>query len=184
MVYEHNPFFFSHLYGSLLFFFFSPSLSLYSCSLLSSGSWPSLSLGESRPGFVIVCFSLVPGSGCPMQTCSQSGVADPRRHRLLVFGGTAVPFGIHNSNDLHGYDFVTGKWARITPTTDLQPAPRFGQSLVLMPDGSKLFLIGGTDGHTFFRDLWWFDLDTLQWQEISDREDNDPSSTPEARSVR
>eukprot|EP00035_Acanthoeca_spectabilis_P030333 m.8971 g.8971 ORF g.8971 m.8971 type:complete len:451 (-) comp4125_c0_seq1:808-2160(-) len=99
----------------------------------------------------------------PMTTCSQSAVA-VGANRILVFGGTAVPFGERNSNQLVQFTISDGTWRPLSKIADGEPAPsrRFGQAMVC--DGRSVWVVGGTDGHEFYADVWRFDLEMLTWE--------------------
>lgn len=44
--------------------------------------------------------------------------------------------------------------------------PRSRQSFVFDPKRERFYVIGGTNGHTFYGDLWFFDLRTLSWNQV------------------
>ena len=57
------------------------------------------------------------------------------------------------------------------------PSARFGQAMV--SDGVKtLWVVGGTNGHMFFNDVWMFDVETMKWTEITaaNAEDGDANA--------
>lgn len=58
------------------------------------------------------------------------------------------------------------KWTRLDTVGD-GPDPRYGQSMVLRPDSSSAYVMGGTSGSVFYNDLWELNLDSLEWTRLS-----------------
>jgi hypothetical protein len=75
-----------------------------------------------------------------------------------------VPFGEINSNELTEFTVADGTWRALGRLNDGEPAPmrRFGQAMVC--DGHAIWVVGGTDGHEFYADVWKFDLEMLSWE--------------------
>ena len=51
---------------------------------------------------------------------------------------------------------------------------RYGQSLVLGPDGTCLYLFGGTSGHVFSNELFRFDFVSRNWEQVRTGNDGPP----------
>lgn len=86
------------------------------------------------------------GGQPPAATCSQSAVLV--HDKILFFGGTTVPFGTMNANDVTMFSLATNTWTTIDVVGD-KPSPRFGQAVALDATKENLWVIGGTDGHTY-----------------------------------
>eukprot|EP00038_Savillea_parva_P010673 m.191912 g.191912 ORF g.191912 m.191912 type:complete len:449 (-) comp18490_c0_seq1:106-1452(-) len=122
----------------------------------------------------------------PEMTCSQSAVTIGA-NRILVFGGTGVPFGELNSNRLTEFNVSEGVWRELGPmNVDADetpiPSPRFGQAMVT--DGFSVWVVGGTDGHVFYADVWRFDLEAGAWEQCHSGQGDpldDDNFAPEGR---
>ncbi|KAF2883774.1 hypothetical protein ILUMI_22406 [Ignelater luminosus] len=112
-----------------------------------------------------------------------------RKHELLVFGGTAVPFGFRCSNKLHSFH-VNDKTESFSTyrISGKSPQSMYGQAMVLHKN--LLYVIGGTDGFTFTCDIHRVNLnkDVKVWKQmyktsritVDNCEDNAPYE-PEGR---
>lgn len=100
----------------------------------------------------------------PTATCSQSAVLIGKE--IIMFGGTGLPFGLHNDNDIHVFDISSQSWRLVEPEGDLRPVGRFGQSVVYDSKRHSLWMYGGTEGLEFHNDVWVFDLSKKQWKQI------------------
>ncbi|XP_076058838.1 kelch domain-containing protein 10-like isoform X2 [Oratosquilla oratoria] len=96
---------------------------------------------------------------------------------LVVFGGTAMPFGSASSNLLHICHLPSVKWRKVTAKGDL-PFPMYGQA-VCVHKGS-MFCIGGTTGTEYSIDIHRLDLRHMEWCPLIPRILN-PYYLPEAR---
>jgi hypothetical protein len=90
----------------------------------------------------------------PPARYAHSGVYDPIRGRVIVFGGREgeEPLGDTWWLDLRGRP----RWTRLDSTA-LAPDPRFGHSAVYDPIGDRLLIfggIGGDDEDSTFGDTW------------------------------
>eukprot|EP00041_Stephanoeca_diplocostata_P039714 m.1637554 g.1637554 ORF g.1637554 m.1637554 type:complete len:528 (-) comp25943_c0_seq1:379-1962(-) len=101
------------------------------------------------------------GGQPPVATCSQSAVLF--KDSILFFGGTTVPFGTVNANDVTMFSLTTSTWTTVDIVGD-PPSPRFGQAVALDAAKENLWVIGGTDGHSFFNDVWRLDLQSWTWE--------------------
>jgi hypothetical protein len=111
--------------------------------------------------------------------------------KLYIFGGqdNETVFG-----DMWTFDFATQNWTRINNFGDvpkenvsdawatsnagkpfpLLPPARYGHSMVRMVGTNNfgaltelLILAGGTNGHTYFNDLWAFDPISKNWESLT-----------------
>ena len=97
-----------------------------------------------------------PSGERPVERDGHAAVFDPKRKRLLVFGGRSITK--KRLNDLFAYDMETNKWSRLDPTGDT-PAPRESASMVLVNDHTAM-LFGGKGGGGRFNDAQFLDLTT------------------------
>lgn len=84
---------------------------------------------------------------------------------LLVFGGTAFPFGGNNSNSLHVVDLLTGDIS-YQPTTGDIPDGSYGHGCAVDEANKKLYIVGGTTGLAFSSDVYCLDLTTKVWKHL------------------
>ena len=95
-------------------------------------------------------------------------VLDPARHEMIVYGGW--PYGLRDTLASLSLGPLGG-WRRLEPEPGPAPRLRFGQSLVLDPEGDRLLLFGGqaTDGTgDYLDDLWSLTLaDPPRWTRIA-----------------
>jgi hypothetical protein len=83
---------------------------------------------------------------------------------------------------MYSCDLDSLVWAKHSAASSLSaPSPRFGQvgiaarpptrqGMAAGPDG-RLYVLGGTDGHNFFDDLFRFDPAPCSWERIRPRGD-------------
>lgn len=97
---------------------------------------------------------------------------------LMVFGGTAYPFGVNMSNKLCIFRVSEPqKNIEEVKTTGDPPSPGYGQSIVVHKN--YLYVIGGTDGFSYTSDVHRLDLKTRSWEQVYQsrpdiREDPEP----------
>lgn len=103
----------------------------------------------------------------PKQLASHSVVI--LGNQLLVYGGTAYPFGQNSSNRIYTCDLTSGKWKQMHHTNraddniDDLPPRQYGQAVVLDEANYHFYSIGGTTGHEYSIDVHRFDLLTKRW---------------------
>lgn len=124
-------------------------------------------------------------------------------NNLLVFGGTGIPFGENNGNDVHVCNVQYKRWNLLScrgkkpnkiygqvafPPWDVRPLLvlqvlsvlfRF-QAMIIIND--YLYVFGGTTGYLYSTDLHRLDLTTREWSHL--KPNNVPSDLPEERSDR
>ena len=94
-------------------------------------------------------------STVPTQRDGPSLVYDPRRDRLILFGGYDRSFYRNEVWTLSLAD--SGAWARITPSGG-SPAGRSRHAAIYDPVRDALVVFGGWDGFTSFADVWRLSL--------------------------
>lgn len=135
---------------------FGGAISIYGA--YSNEAW-ALSL-DGEPGW-----TQIPAGGTPPPPLyGHSAIYDPRRDRMVVFGGsTGGP----------GFNDVWALWLSGTPSWEhlfpsgTPPAQRHFHSAVYDPIRDRMVVYGGTDGFGRFSDTWELSLgDTPTWTEI------------------
>jgi hypothetical protein len=98
-----------------------------------------------------------------------TGIYDPVRDRMIIFGGSISEdyYGVHN--DVWALDLSRGqtRWEKLQPTGPLPLARRSGTAIYdALRD--RMVIFGGFDGwDTFLNDVWALSLETLQWTQLS-----------------
>jgi len=118
----------------------------------------------------VVCDATSCGAGPSARRASQL-LVDEAGARGVLFGGTNGPY----LDDLWVLDLATMTWQRVTTPG---PISRGGHSMALAPDGTSVWLFGGTRPGADLADVWRLDLATLGWSEI------DPACLPGCPSPR
>lgn len=83
--------------------------------------------------------------------------------RMLVYGGTGVPFGERISNRLYALDLRTQHWD-LVPTTGDSPYEQYGQAICC--HGGYLYVFGGTTGFEYSMDVHRLSLQDLSWKRV------------------
>lgn len=86
---------------------------------------------------------------------------DPRRNRLVLFGGKAEAV----KGDTWILDLRSLAWRSVS--TARSPGGRRGHTAVLDPDRDRLLIFGGETDNGFLNDVWAFDLATETWSFLS-----------------
>lgn len=87
-----------------------------------------------------------------------------RRPKMVVYGGTSLPFGQNLSIKVHICDLVKYTWDAIEPGEPVGenlPKPLYGQASVAFQD--DLFVIGGTSGFRYYMDVHHLDITKRNW---------------------
>ncbi|KAG0038358.1 hypothetical protein BGZ82_000382 [Podila clonocystis] len=93
-----------------------------------------------------------------------------KRNTLLTFGGSlanptnpaAVSPGVVNE-----YDPNSKSWSVMATSGDV-PSARLDHCMVATEDGSKIVVFGGTDGGTYFKDIYILDVEKAKWKRGTD----------------
>ncbi|CAG03406.1 unnamed protein product, partial [Tetraodon nigroviridis] len=97
-------------------------------------------------------------------------------NNLLVFGGTGIPFGENNGNDVHVCNVQYKRW-NLLNCRGKKPNKIYGQAMIIIND--YLYVFGGTTGYLYSTDLHRLDLTTREWIHL--KPNNSPSDLPEER---
>uniref|UniRef100_A0A3Q2FKX2 Kelch domain containing 10 n=1 Tax=Cyprinodon variegatus TaxID=28743 RepID=A0A3Q2FKX2_CYPVA len=110
----------------------------------------------------------------PTELASMSAVF--HGNNLLVFGGTGIPFGENNSNDVHVCNVQYRRW-NLLNCKGKKPNKVYGQAMVII--NGYLYVFGGTTGYLYSTDLHRLDLSTREWTHLKPK--NAPLDLPEER---
>uniref|UniRef100_A0A8C7ZEZ3 Kelch domain-containing protein 10 n=1 Tax=Oryzias sinensis TaxID=183150 RepID=A0A8C7ZEZ3_9TELE len=110
----------------------------------------------------------------PTELASMSAVI--HGNNLLVFGGTGIPFGENNSNDVHVCNVQYRRWNLLNCRGN-KPNKIYGQAMAII--NGYLYVFGGTTGYLYSTDLHRLDLTTKEWTHL--KPNNTPSDLPEER---
>uniref|UniRef100_A0A3B4YWG6 Kelch domain-containing protein 10 n=1 Tax=Stegastes partitus TaxID=144197 RepID=A0A3B4YWG6_9TELE len=110
----------------------------------------------------------------PTELASMSAVL--HGNNLLVFGGTGIPFGENNGNDVHVCNVQYKRW-NLLNCRGKKPNKIYGQAMVII--NGYLYVFGGTTGYLYSTDLHRLDLTTREWTHL--KPNNAPSDLPEER---
>ncbi|KAG8177333.1 hypothetical protein JTE90_018356 [Oedothorax gibbosus] len=84
-------------------------------------------------------------------------------NKMIVFGGTGIPFGETRSNSTYSCNLDTLEWEEIKTTGD-PPTQQYGQGMLL--DGKKMYVVGGTNGFSYTMQVHCLDLTTKVWTHL------------------
>uniref|UniRef100_A0A6I8NK80 Kelch domain-containing protein 10 n=1 Tax=Ornithorhynchus anatinus TaxID=9258 RepID=A0A6I8NK80_ORNAN len=84
-------------------------------------------------------------------------------NNLLVFGGTGIPFGESNGNDVHVCNVKYKRWALLS-CRGKKPNRIYGQAMAII--NGFLYVFGGTTGYIYSTDLHRLDLNTREWVQL------------------
>ncbi|XP_067358066.1 kelch domain-containing protein 10-like isoform X2 [Channa argus] len=110
----------------------------------------------------------------PTELASMSAVL--HGNNLIVFGGTGIPFGENNGNDVHVCNVQYKRW-NLLNCRGKKPNKIYGQAMVII--NGYLYVFGGTTGYLYSTDLHRLDLATREWTHL--KPNNAPSDLPEER---
>ncbi|XP_008409657.1 kelch domain-containing protein 10-like [Poecilia reticulata] len=110
----------------------------------------------------------------PTELASMSAVL--HGNNLLVFGGTGIPFGENNSNDVHVCNVQYRRW-NLLNCKGKKPNKIYGQAMVII--NGYLYVFGGTTGYLYSTDLHRLDLSTREWTHLKPK--NAPLDLPDER---
>ncbi|KAM7056839.1 kelch domain-containing protein 10 [Acridotheres tristis] len=97
-------------------------------------------------------------------------------NNLLVFGGTGIPFGESNGNDVHVCNVKYKRWALLS-CRGKKPNRIYGQAMAII--NGCLYVFGGTTGYIYSTDLHKLDLNTREWIQL--KPNNMSCDMPEER---
>lgn len=82
-------------------------------------------------------------SGTPPEHLASHSTVMVGNHKLLVYGGTAVPFGESASNTIYVCDLLTKNWSKIVPKNrgdESLPEKMYGQAITFDPETGSLYV--------------------------------------------
>ncbi|XP_015909567.2 kelch domain-containing protein 10 [Parasteatoda tepidariorum] len=85
-------------------------------------------------------------------------------NHLLIFGGTAYPFGAKSSNDAHICNLKTLQWSKLE-TTGTPPKKQYGQAMAIFEN--KMYVVGGTSGYAYSNEVHCLNLATKEWRQLN-----------------
>lgn len=91
--------------------------------------------------------------------------------KLIVFGGTGVPFGENSSNRVNVCDLQSLEWTPLDVEGE-PPLQQYGQGVTLHDGG--LYVVGGTTGYEYSMTVHRLDLNSKQWAEFNTNNAPDP----------
>ncbi|XP_063984372.1 kelch domain-containing protein 10 homolog isoform X2 [Diachasmimorpha longicaudata] len=97
------------------------------------------------------------------------------QQKLIVYGGTAVPFGESCSNKLYACDLDNDSVQELPALGNL-PDPQYGQALVTT--NNYIYTVGGTTGYDYTCDVHRYDLRTGLWESMYICSGGDPMEPP------
>ncbi|KAG8576759.1 hypothetical protein GDO81_009957 [Engystomops pustulosus] len=97
-------------------------------------------------------------------------------YNLLVFGGTGIPFGESNGNDVHVCNVKYKRWEKLS-CDGKKPNRIYGQAMAII--NGFLYVFGGTTGYIYSTDLHRLDLSSREWVQL--KPNNPPCDLPEER---
>uniref|UniRef100_A0AAQ5Y9N8 Kelch domain-containing protein 10 n=1 Tax=Amphiprion ocellaris TaxID=80972 RepID=A0AAQ5Y9N8_AMPOC len=125
--------------------------------------------------FATGCWQQIRTEGyMPTELASMSAVL--HGNNLLVFGGTGIPFGENNGNDVHVCNVKYKRWSLLN-CRGKKPNRIYGQAMVII--NGFLYVFGGTTGYIYSTDLHRLDLTTREWIHL--KPNNPPDDLPEER---
>ncbi|CAN8002063.1 unnamed protein product [Ixodes hexagonus] len=83
--------------------------------------------------------------------------------KMLVYGGTGVPFGERISNRLYVYDLRSRHWD-LVPTSGDRPYEQYGQAMCFFK--GHLYVLGGTTGFEYSMDVHQLSMADLSWRRL------------------
>lgn len=94
-----------------------------------------------------------------------SFASDVDGNALIVFGGEDTS-GL--KNDIFIYNSLNKVWKKLTPKTSIMPRPSKGACLVF--NFPLVYIYGGTTDSGVSNELWLFDIGSLEFKKISEKE--------------
>eukprot|EP00736_Rhodelphis_marinus_P013577 Rmarinus@m.23354 len=91
-------------------------------------------------------------------------------NRMYVFGGFGRPRTVQGGegqyfNDLYEYSFLNKQWTQIEATGD-PPSPRTEHTAVVHNELGCMYVFGGFDGASVFRDLYEYNFEHKHWKKL------------------
>lgn len=96
--------------------------------------------------------------------------------KIIIYGGTGLPYGRKSSNKLTIYHIEQNRWEQVQPQSEPSKSPQemYGQACVCDEERGILFVVGGTDGSKYNLDVHKFNLYTRKWTPLYKSTGYDP----------
>lgn len=87
------------------------------------------------------------------------------KEKIIIYGGTGLPYGDNSSNKLTIYHIAKNYWEVIEPVSDpsRSPVEMYGQACVCDEQRGEIYIVGGTNGSQYSLDVHKFNLYTRKW---------------------
>ena len=82
--------------------------------------------------------------------------------KMMIYGGTSDG-SVYS--DIRVYNPVTNTWVRLTTAGGSTPPARYSHFAAVI--GKKMYMGGGNDNYSSFKDFWSFDFDTMRWTALA-----------------
>lgn len=85
--------------------------------------------------------------------------------KIIIYGGTGLPYGDNSSNRLTMYHIANNHWEIIEPLSDpsRSPVEMYGQACCIDEQRGEIYVVGGTNGSQYSLDVHKFNLYTKKW---------------------
>lgn len=85
--------------------------------------------------------------------------------KIIIYGGTGLPYGDNSSNRLTMYHIASNHWEIIEPLSDpsRSPVEMYGQACCIDEQRGEIYIVGGTNGSQYSLDVHKFNLYTKKW---------------------
>lgn len=85
--------------------------------------------------------------------------------KIIIYGGTGLPYGDNSSNKLTIYHIAKNYWEVIEPLSDpsRSPVEMYGQACICDEQRGELYVVGGTNGSQYSLDVHKFSLYNKKW---------------------
>lgn len=85
--------------------------------------------------------------------------------KIIIYGGTGLPYGDNSSNKLTVYHIQENYWEVIEPLSEPSrtPVEMYGQACVIDSERGEIYIVGGTNGSQYSLDVHKFNLYTKKW---------------------
>lgn len=85
--------------------------------------------------------------------------------KIIIYGGTGLPYGESSSNTLTIYHIAQNYWEVIEPSSEFSRSPieMYGQACVCDEKRGEIYIVGGTNGSQYSLDIHKFNLYTKKW---------------------
>lgn len=85
--------------------------------------------------------------------------------KIIIYGGTGLPYGDNSSNKLTIYHIAKNYWEVIEPVSDpsRSPVEMYGQACICDEQRGEVYVVGGTNSTQYSLDVHKFNLYTKKW---------------------